>query len=861
MLILHAGFHPRKRNTPKSHATHPCNLIALLDHFGTMNYLHPCHIGYTDFMANVKKQMRRIVRNAAKDFGLGWRVPRAYRQAAKQPIDFRKVLFLESSLEALPESFKALFARFEADPRFDAVFVSLGKHRVDANTYLRNCEAFAREAATACVIFLNDASDVVSCLPLRHETYVIQLWHACGAFKRFGMSTADSDYGLSREDIERHPFYENLSLVTVSSPEVEWAYVEAMHLESREDIVQPLGVSRTDVFFDEEFHEQAFRHLFDEVPEAMGKRIVLYSPTYRGDMSCARAPETPDLAVLKQALGDEFIILIKHHPMVNELPTIPAECTDFAFEVSMRLPIDELLVTSDMLVTDYSSVIFEFSLFNRPMVFFAPDLEEYIDDRNFYYDFNSMTPGPVVSTSAELAECLAHLAHDANRPLDKVRDFRQLFMSSCDGHATDRIFDVVTNGVEKAAALAIRPGFNRGPIQRPYVRASRFAFNTWYRIANRRERRDEVVFISRQSNVPSYDFETLAQAFQMRGWRSTMHLKAVRKRNLVSYFQHVIVEIWLLGRCKLAIVDRYDPVVCLLDFDCEPQKNEPLESKEEAPEPVNRDFPRKPMVVQLWHAFGSFKMFGYQSVGTPEAQPADVFEDYRIHRNYSWVVCSGEQSRHAFAEAFACPVDRVIALNRPEFDELVALRRRLARDEHESTRQPRILMAPTRRFNNDATHPFRDLYNHAELFEKRIDADVIWAFHPLDEGLPAPGNVSDKLVECDLLVTDYSSIVYEAYVLGKPTLFFIPDIEEYRKIPGLNCDPVELSPALCAHDVDGLVEKVSGCISDPQSYPQGQYENFAARAFDHTIDELDSADIQPAASALADFCEQKIAEL
>ena len=109
-------------------------------------------------MANVKKQMRRIVRNAAKDFGLGWRVPHAYREVAKQPVDFRKVLFLESSLESLPDSFKALFARFEADSRFDATFVSLGKHRVDARTYLRNCEEFAREAATACLIFLNDAA-------------------------------------------------------------------------------------------------------------------------------------------------------------------------------------------------------------------------------------------------------------------------------------------------------------------------------------------------------------------------------------------------------------------------------------------------------------------------------------------------------------------------------------------------------------------------------------------------------------------------------------------------------------------------------------------------------------------------------
>lgn len=72
------------------------------------------------------------------------------------------------------------------------------------------------------VFFLNDASNVVSCLPLREGTTVVQLWHGCGAFKKWGMSTADLIFGGSRDEILRHPFYKNLSLVTVSSPEVVW---------------------------------------------------------------------------------------------------------------------------------------------------------------------------------------------------------------------------------------------------------------------------------------------------------------------------------------------------------------------------------------------------------------------------------------------------------------------------------------------------------------------------------------------------------------------------------------------------------------------------------------------------------------
>lgn len=389
--------------------------------------------------SGMRSAAKRLVRNAAKDYGLGFRVPRAYRRAVAggAPVDPRKALFVESSLPEPPDAFSQLMPWFEADPRFDVRFVSLGKHRLPAAAYLRNCEELAREAATARFVFLCDASDVVSSLPLRDGTDVVQLWHACGAFKRFGMSCADSRFGLSRADIGRHPFYGNLSLATVSSPEVAWAYVEAMDLEGREGVVQPLGVSRTDVFFDGAFRERALRRVHGKVPAAAGRRIVLYAPTYRGTMGDARAPELPDIAALRRALGGDSVLLVKHHPMVRERPALPAAAEGFAFDVSGELSVDELLAAADVLVTDYSSVVFEFSLLGRPMAFYAPDLDGYIDDRDFYYPYREMAPGPVFADSAALADHLAAL--DASFDPAEVDAFREKFMSACDGHATERI--------------------------------------------------------------------------------------------------------------------------------------------------------------------------------------------------------------------------------------------------------------------------------------------------------------------------------------------------------------------------------------------------------------------------------------
>ena len=86
-------------------------------------------------------------------------------------------------------------------------------------------------------------------------------------------------------------------------------------------------------------------------------------------------------------------------------------------------------------------LIFEYALFKRPMIFFAYDLDDYNDWRGFYYDYGDMTPGPVVRTSAELADYLGNL--DARFDAAEVAAFRKKFMSACDGHATERICQLV----------------------------------------------------------------------------------------------------------------------------------------------------------------------------------------------------------------------------------------------------------------------------------------------------------------------------------------------------------------------------------------------------------------------------------
>ena len=383
--------------------------------------------------------MKKLVKRVIKAVTLSFWYPLVYRRHARKPVEPGLVVFFETKELEMPGSFDLLCERLSADPSKRVEYITLAQNHVSRFKYYLNGARCLKRLAVAEVIFLDDASDLVSCLPMRPETKAVQLWHACGAFKKWGMSTADLKFGGTREEIRRHPFYGNLSLVTVSSPEVAWAYVEAMDLEGREDIVKPLGVSRTDIFFDEGFLMQARARIEAAFPPAKGKKILLYAPTFRGHVSTATGPDELDIAAMKRELGSEWVLLVKHHPFVKHPAPVSEGCEDFAYLVKGGLSIDDLLSAADACISDYSSIVFEYSLFLRPMIFFAYDLEDYNDWRGFYYGYDEFTPGPVFTTSEEVVDHLAHLEERSDP--GEVKAFRDKFMSACDGHATERVLE------------------------------------------------------------------------------------------------------------------------------------------------------------------------------------------------------------------------------------------------------------------------------------------------------------------------------------------------------------------------------------------------------------------------------------
>lgn len=389
----------------------------------------------------LKRKIRGIISKGYRFYTLRLLYPKIYKSGLKQPINDGKVVFVEVRSPEISDSFRLLYDELKENYSLDIREHFLGTSFVPRRENIKRTKAMIKDIADARYVFLNESTNVLSFLPMREETVVTQLWHACGAFKKFGMSTADLLFGDDRKTLEKYPYHKNYTYATVSSPEVVWAYEEAMGYKDKKGVVVPVGVSRTDYFFKDDVKEKAYEKLYKLFPEAKNKKVILYAPTFRGRVASAKTPDLLDVEMFRENFQDKYVLIFKHHPFVKNRPEIPKGCEEFAKDLTDDMAIEELLIVSDICISDYSSLVFEYSLFERPMIFFAYDLDEYYDWRGFYYNFKDFVPGPIYYDN----ESMVKYINDVENSFDvkQVIDFRDKFMSACDGRSTKRIMKLV----------------------------------------------------------------------------------------------------------------------------------------------------------------------------------------------------------------------------------------------------------------------------------------------------------------------------------------------------------------------------------------------------------------------------------
>ena len=175
--------------------------------------------------------------------------------------------------------------------------------------------------------------------------------------------------------------------------------------------------------------------------------VVLYTPTWRDDLVFKKTGpqdfEFPvDLEEFTARLGKDHVLLLRLHNMVMDRLEVVAGSA--VRDVCGHPDIRDLYLAADAMVTDYSSTMFDFAVTGKPMLFFTYDLAYFRDElRGFYFDLEDVAPGPLLSTSAELVDALADLDGVRERYAGRYADFRETFCHLEDGHATERVLDLL----------------------------------------------------------------------------------------------------------------------------------------------------------------------------------------------------------------------------------------------------------------------------------------------------------------------------------------------------------------------------------------------------------------------------------
>ena len=295
----------------------------------------------------------------------------------------------------------------------------------------KNLYTFAKLYSTSRVVIIDDFYELTSMVDKKNDVKLVQVWHACGAFKTFGFSRLGKPGGPKQTSMN-HRMYDR---AIVSSKEIRRFYAEGFGIPIGN--VVATGVPRTDMFFDEDVAAKNRANFYAAYPEWEGKKIIMFAPTFRGNgrLTGHYPMEKFDLKEVADALGEEYGIIVKMHPFVNNPVEIPKGYENRIIDLSENSEINDLLFVTDILITDYSSVVFEASLLDIPMLFYAFDLSEYIATRDFYYEYEPFLPGKLTQTQGELVDAIKNEDFE----MEKIEPFKHKFFDNLDGKSAERV--------------------------------------------------------------------------------------------------------------------------------------------------------------------------------------------------------------------------------------------------------------------------------------------------------------------------------------------------------------------------------------------------------------------------------------
>ncbi len=305
--------------------------------------------------------------------------------------------------------------------------------------------------------------------------------------------------------------------------------------------------------------------------------------------------------------------------------------------------------------------------------------------------------------------------------------------------------------------------------------------------------KNRIVYLSRQSNEKSLDMRLLEEAVKKEcpETQQVFRLRMLESgaASKIKYAIGVIGDMFYLATSKLAIVDTYSLTVSCLHHK------------------------KSLKVIQIWHALGATKKFGWQSVGTKEGRDEKLSRALCMHRNYDYVLAPSKETAKFYMEGFGVDQSRIKICPLPRVDYITDGKAKTGDffyNNPSMSEKKIVLYVPT----------FREREEQAAAtlktaFEGEEEYSLIISPHPLssvkkDKNYIANGDFSsvDLMKIADIIITDYSACAYEAALLMKPLYFFVPDYNEYMRNRGINVDIFEELPNAVFEDGEKLVSSI-----------------------------------------------------
>lgn len=337
------------------------------------------------------------------------------------PINDNQVAFVSLESKVLMSDLKLIYDELSKEKEFKlkTVLINYNKKNLINNfLYMLNCIKQIYVINTSKVVLITDNNYVISNFK-RPGVKVIQVWHATGAIKKFG------------NVIKREYPIKNYDYVLANSEYWQVPYQEAFNVKKENVIVT--GMPRVDHLVDQNYRSKTKLALQKKYPILKNKKVILYAPTFRGNIYQGFSSVKFDALQLLDKLGPQYVLVYKLHPLL----------LDYKIEDDPRIlnlnheDTHDLFTISDMLISDFSSIIFDYAFFNRPMYFFVPDLDEYLSSLGCFVDYQKMMPGAICNNEIELAKAIL-----TEKKYD-LQLFLQTFFTFQDGNNTKRVIELI----------------------------------------------------------------------------------------------------------------------------------------------------------------------------------------------------------------------------------------------------------------------------------------------------------------------------------------------------------------------------------------------------------------------------------